>query len=297
MYEDLYSKFKDMLKRIINRINEFIDKNINNPYLVESKLLLINNHIIDILNINDESQSYFVWNQNQDNSQSNLYSEKILINPLISSRCYDQKKKIINKFKRKYFDNKEKNEKVIHSYNDFKINSDNKKELTPNKYKIIKLKRKLKDEHEKSKIKELSYLQRLLDLQKDLFLYELKRNKEKEISHSYNNSLNYFTINNNNYNNNRNCNENLYSNNIQNIKHSLSQFEFKGRPESVKKNNFDDMKLKYELLKKKKLLKRNNFIKFDFGEIKKSIDKKMDKIKGINAKIPLTIRKTKINKY
>ena len=227
MYEDLYSKFKDMLKRIINRINEFIDKNINNPYLVESKLLLINNHIIDILNINDESQSSFVCNQNQDNSQSNLNSEKILINPLISSRCYDQKKKIINKFKRKYFNNKEKNEKVIHSYNDYKINSDNKKELTPNKYKIIKLKRKLKNEQEKSKIKELSYLQRLLDLQKDLFLYELKTNKEKDVNHSYNNSLNYFTINNYNYNNNRNCNKNLHSSNIQNIKHSLSQFEVK----------------------------------------------------------------------
>ena len=50
MYEDLCTKFKDILKRIINRINEFIDKNINTPYLIESKLLLINNYIIDILN-------------------------------------------------------------------------------------------------------------------------------------------------------------------------------------------------------------------------------------------------------
>lgn len=301
MYEDLCSKFKDILKRIINRINEFIDKNINNPYLVESKLLLINNNIIDILNTSDASQSSFMYYQNQDNSQSNLYSERIISNPIISSRDYDEKQKIINKFKHKYFNSiKEKNENIIHSYNDFNTNLNNKFELAPNKYKIIKLKRKLKDIHEKNKIKELSYLQRLLDIQKDLFLYELKRNKEKERNHSYNDNLNYFTINNNNYNNKRiinNYNENIYSNNIKKIKHSMSQCEFKESSDSFKKNNFDDLKLKYELLRKKKLLKKNNFIKFDFGEIKKSIDKKMDKIKGININFPLTIRKTKINKY
>ena len=53
MYEDLCTKFKDILKRIINRINEFIDKNINNPNLVESKLLRINNFIIDITEIGE----------------------------------------------------------------------------------------------------------------------------------------------------------------------------------------------------------------------------------------------------
>ena len=304
MYEDLCTKFKDILKRIINRINEFIDKNINNPNLVEYKLLRINNFIIDILNMCETSQSSFIYNPNQDNSQSNLYPEKIKFNPIISFRESEEKEKIINKFKRKYFNSiKEKNKKIIHSYNDFNINSDNKIELTRNKYKIIKLKRKLKDEHEKSKIKELSYLQRLLDLQKDLFLYELKRNKEKERNNSYNNNnMSYFTINNNNYNNKRNINnynENnpLCSNNTAKIKHSMSQCNFNEKTERVKKNNFDDMKLKYELLRKKKILKRNNFIKFDFGEIKKSIDKKMDKIKGININFPLTIRKTKLNKY
>ena len=46
MYEDLGYNFKDILKRIINCINEYIEKNINNPYLVESKLLLINNYVI-----------------------------------------------------------------------------------------------------------------------------------------------------------------------------------------------------------------------------------------------------------
>ena len=303
MYEDLCTKFKDILKRIINRINEFIDKNINTPYLIESKLLLINNYIIDILNANDVSQSSFIYSPNQDSSQSNFHFEKIKFNPLIGSQDYEEKQKIINKFKHKYFNSiKEKNEKIIHSYNDFNINSDNKIELTPNKFKIIKLKRKLKDEHEKNKLKELSYLQRLLDMQKDLYLYELKRNKENERNHSYNNNLNYFTINNYYYNNKRNINninynENLNTNNNKEIKHSMSQCDFKERSEIVKKNNFDDMKLKYELLRKKKILKRNSFIKFDFGEIKKSIDKKMDKIKGININFPLTIRKTKINKY
>ena len=301
MYQNLYLKFKDILKRIINRINEFIDININNPYLVESKLLLINNYIIDTLNTTDVSQSSFIDIQNQDNSQYNL------LNPLISSRGCEENKKILNKFKRKYFNSiKDKNEKAIHSYNDFNINSDNKKELTPNKYRIIKLKRKLEDEHEKSKIKELSYLQKLLDIKKDLILYEFKRNKDKERNRSYNNNLNYFTINNSNYNNNRNrninininnYNENINSNNIKNIKHSISQYEYKERSLNVNKNNFDDMKLKYELLRKKKLLKMNNFIKFDFEEIKKSINKKMEQIKGINNNFPLKSRKTKNNKF
>ena len=107
-------------------------------------------------------------------------------------------------------------------------------------------------------------------------------------------------MNNSNYNNNRsinNYNENINSNNIKNIKHSISQYEYKEKSLNVNKNNFDDMKLKYELLRKKKLLKMNNFIKFDFEEIKKSINKKMDQIKEINNNFPLKIRKTKNNKF
>ena len=61
------------------------------------------------------------------------------------------------------------------------------------------------------------------------------------------------------------------------------------------KYNFNDMKLKYELLRKKIFLKKNNFIKFDFGEIKKSIDKKMDKIKGIRLSSPSILKKAKLN--
>ena len=168
MYQNLYLKFKDILKRISNRINEFIDININNPYLVESKLLLINNYIIDTLNTTDISQSSFIDIQNQDNSQYNL------LNPLISSHGCEENKKILNKFKRKYFNSiKDKNEKAIHSYNDFNINSDNKKELTPNKYRIIKLKRKLEDEHEKSKIKELSYIKHI-NAFPNIILFQIK---------------------------------------------------------------------------------------------------------------------------
>ena len=89
---------------------------------------------------------------------------------------------------------------------------------------------------------------------------------------------------------------NLHSFNSKMIKHSMSQckiIDVKDKSLNNEKINFDDMKLKYELFRKKKIMKRNNFIKFDFDEIKKSIEMKIDKIKGINLNLPLYIKKNK----
>lgn len=302
MYEELSNKFKDILNRIILCINDYIEKNIHNPSLVESKLLLINNYTIDILYNPEITRNSFTNATNQNNSQQYIFQDKKSLNQLISSRDYEEKKNSLNKFKQKYFkmikENSENNEFVIHSYIDAKKDSKHKNESSIDKFKIIKLKRKLKDEQEKNKIKELSYLKRLLDVQKDLFLIENKKIKSKENNNR--NSFDFTTINNSYKNRNiNNYNSLTYLNNTKNIKHSISQCEMKERlnNNNNEKYNFNDMKLKYELLRKKTILKKNNFIKFDFGEIKKSIVKKMDKIKGIRLSSPSTLRKAKINKF
>lgn len=292
MYEELSNKFKDILNRIILCINDYIEKNIHNPSLVESKLLLINNYTVDILN----NPEIFSNTTNQNNSQQYIIQDKNSLNQLISSRDYEEKKNSLNKFKRKYFKMiKENSEYVIHSYIDAKKDSKHKNESSIDKFKIIKLKRKLKDEQVKNKIKEFSYLKRLLDVQKDLFLIENKKIKDKENRNR--NSFDFTTINNSFKNRNiNNYNSLTYLNNTKNIKHSISQCEMNDRlNNNNEKYNFNDMKLKYELLRKKIFLKKNNFIKFDFGEIKKSIDKKMDKIKGIRFSSPSILRKAKLN--
>ena len=292
MYEELSNKFKDILNRIILCINDYIEKNIHNPSLVESKLLLINNYTVDILN----NSEIFSNTTNQNNSQQYTIQDKNSLNQLISSRDYEEKKNSLNKFKRKYFKMiKENSEYVIHSYIDTKKDSKQKNESSIDKFKIIKLKRKLKDEQEKNKIKELSYLKRLLDVQKDLFLIENKKIKDKE--NRIRNSFDFTTINNSFKNRNiNNYNSLTYLNNTKNIKHSISQCEMNhSLNNNNEKYNFNDMKLKYELLRKKIFLKKNNFIKFDFREIKKSIDKKMDKIKGIRFSSPSILKKAKLN--
>ena len=296
MYEDLSYTFKDILKRIFNCINDYIDKNINNPSLVESKLLLINNYIIDILFTPEISQNSFIHTTNQNNSQQNIMPDKYSSNQLKSSREYEEKKNSIIKFKRKYFNNiKEKNECFIHSYNDTNIDSNNKMKTSTNTFKIIKLKRKLKNEHENNKLKEISNIQRLLNIQKDLIFIENKKNKNKEKNNI--NNLGFITIN-NSFKNRNNNNIYAYLNKMKTKKHSMSQCKIDNRMNNEEKNNYNDMKLKYELLlKKQKTLKKNNFIKFDFGEIKKSINKQIDKIKGINLSSPSSFRIIKIKSY
>ena len=282
---ELYNKFRDIIKRIFNCMDEYIIKNINNPSLVESKLLLINNYIIGLLYTSEELQhnSYTISNNN---IISNINLDKFLPNSLLSSREYEEKKKVLKKLKIKYFNNKEdKNENIILSYND-NINFNNKSRLSPKQFKIIKLKRKLKDEQTKNKIKELSYLQRLCDVQKELYLYELQKNREKE-KEMNNNNLTYRTLNNTFKKRNISKSHLQYnSNKTKTIKHSISQYQIKNSKLNYEKKNNDDMKLKFELFRKKKILRRSQDMKYDFKEIKKSIEKKIDIIKSIkNNKI------------
>ena len=290
MYKELTEKFNIILNRIIHCINEFIENNIKNPSLVESKLLLINNYIIDILSPTDAlSSNIKILSQNKDNDKS-------ISNSLISSSEYIKGNKTIIKYKNNNFiANQAKNNRVIYSYNYNDVISENKIDSYDNKYRITKIKRKLRNKDEKSRTKKLPNLQRLLELQKEVYLYEFQKNKEKE--NSYNDSK-YLTKNNNSFKKRYISDLNEYkiiNNNSKLIKHSISQCQIKNSENKIGKNNYDSIKLKYELYRKNQSFKKNNFIKYNFGEIKKSIKKEMDKIKGINLNYPLSFKKTKIN--
>ena len=289
MYKELTEKFNIILNRIIHCINEFIENNIKNPSLVESKLLLINNYIIDILSPTDAlSSNIKILSQNKDNDKS-------ISNSLISSSEYLKGNKTIIKYKNNNFiGNQAKNNPVIYSYNYSDVISENKIDSYDNKYRITKIKRKLRNKDEKSRTKKLPNLQRLLELQKEVYLYEFQKNKEKE--NSYNDSK-YLTKNNSfkkryisDFNEFK-----IIKNNSKLIKHSMSQCQIKNKENKNGKNNYDSIKLKYELYRKNQSFKKNNFIKYNFGEIKKSIKKEIDKIKGIKLNYPLSFKKTKIN--
>ena len=49
MNSEIPYKYKYMLNKIINCIIEYITNNLNNHNLIESKLLLINNYILDVI--------------------------------------------------------------------------------------------------------------------------------------------------------------------------------------------------------------------------------------------------------
>ncbi len=293
MHVEKSYKFREILNRIIFCVSDYIDKNINNPSLVESKLLSINNYIIDILHSTESSiQNSFISNFHQTNSNSYIHSDKRMMNQLISSAEHKEKNKTMTKFKRKYLNNnnKEKNENIIHSYNAYNKNPNNKKQSSQNKNRIIKLIHKTKNAKDKNNTKEFSFLKQLSYIQKKLNIYELKNKEKLKQVEKNHNSLNYFTINNsyNKYLNNFSIN--IYPNNSKIIKHSMSQYKLRDISNNNDINTYEKMKIKYEL-RKKKIMKLNNFVKFDFEEIKNSIEKKMDKIKKINLKLPLSNKK------
>ena len=287
MNKELLHKFKDMLSRIINSVNKYINNNMSNPSLVESKLISINNYIIDILYNGDPTEN----NETKINIKINTSQREAklkLLDRNISSSQYEEKNKgdTMNKYK-----------KILNIDEYAEKYSNPKMELnrSHNKFKMMQLKRQLKDEHEKNKIKELSYLQKIYDQQKELFLY----NREKEKAKQKNMKQKFNSVSRNTWykNNLDGSSSNSLLGYSRKVKHSISQCNFTDRKEMTyrNKNNFNEMKLKYDLLWKKNVMKKRNSIKFDFGEIKKSIDKKMDKIKKIYIHVPMSFKNNKIN--
>jgi hypothetical protein len=284
MYDDITYKFKEILNRIIMCINNYIDKNIKNPNLVESKLLSINNYIIDILH-KDSNNNSFDFNC-QNNLQSNTFSEK-MANQLINSHEYDEKNMTLSRLKHRYFPNiKEQNENKIHSYIDFNYNA-KERQVPSTKSKIIKLKHNLKDEQDKKTAKDFSLLKRLSYLQKKVNLYALK--KKQKI-----NDRNGYGLNNNSYNKSKNnFIINFYPNNCKDIGNPLSQCKLKKKNFNKEFSNNEHMNTKYDLFKKTNFI--NKFFKYDLGEIKKTHYKKCDRIKYLCKNLPLKSHRRNIS--
>ena len=277
MFEEIPYKFQYMLNKILNCIIEYIIKNRKNSTMIESKLLLINNYILDIFHTPEISRNGFMNRKFQQMMNSSTFSDKTV------SPEHD-KNITLSKFTNIFFnimqkgkdDSKEQIKAPISPYRD--------------KNKIIKLKKLLKNEQEKSMIKELSYLKKLSFVQEKLNYYESKRNniekkrrnnnnKESKsisflqlkaeknlrarISKNIINNLSYLTV----INSCKNKKLNFFQNNaFQNtsriIKHPVNQNKIDDK--EVKKQNLNEQNSKINLSKEKKLLElikdKNNLL-------------------------------------
>ena len=78
MYEEIPYKYKYMLTKILKCIIDYISKNLNNNLLIESKLLLINNYVLDIFHSQEISRNTFANNKFQKIINSSVNSGKTL---------------------------------------------------------------------------------------------------------------------------------------------------------------------------------------------------------------------------
>ena len=178
MYGEIPYKFKYMLNKIINCIMENILKYISNRLLVESKLILINNYIIDVFNSVEISKNsilnnYCMNTPNNNNNIINKSSSKKIIFPKYENNvtCSKLSNVYLNLSEKDSIENSGLNGQEKFNFN-----------ISPykDKYKLHKLKILLKNEQEKSIMKELSYLKRLSFVQKKLDFYEsIKNNNDK----------------------------------------------------------------------------------------------------------------------
>lgn len=176
MYGEIPYKFKYMLNKIINCMMENILKHLSNRLLVESKLLLINNFVLDVFNSAEISKNNINNHYNQstpfNNSVNKSFSKKIIFPKYDNNvACSKLSNVFLNIAEKDSAENNQLNVKEKNNVNIFPYKD---------KYKVNKLKILLKNEQEKSMMKEISYLKRLSFIQKKLEFYEsLKNNNEK----------------------------------------------------------------------------------------------------------------------
>ena len=294
MYGEIPYKFKYMLNKIINCIIGYIMKNLNNNLLVESKLILSNNYILEVFHSSEISKNNITNNQIY-NRNNNILNDKGIITKNITPK-FDNNINL-SKFSNVFLNISEKGKQD--NINQYSKENKNFRPISPfkDKYKIIKLKKLLKNEQEKSLIKELSYLKRLTFVQEKLNYYELKNNskdkmnfsnelenksmssrfikEEKKSKSKISNKMNYITLINSCKNKKINLFKSSYNKNNLNttriIKHSLSQPKINSNKEKTDENSFlkssminlDKVKKSFELLKDK-----NNYIMTPFYNIK-----------------------------
>ena len=181
MNSEIPYKYKYMLNKIINCIIEYITNNLNNHNLIESKLLLINNYILDVVQNKELTRNITTKKKFKKISVSKTFRDKTV------TPEYD-KKITLSKFNN-IFLNIRKNDMNSKERNNPKpISSSNEK------YKINKLKNLLKDEQEKSMLMELAYLKKLSFVQEKLNYYESKSNINNNLQQSTEDDKNIFYI-------------------------------------------------------------------------------------------------------
>ena len=269
MNSEIPYKYKYMLNKIINCIIEYITNNLNNHNLIESKLLLINNYILDVIQNKELTRNITTKKKFKKISVSKTFRDKTV------TPEYD-KKITLSKFNNIFLNIRNNdinpkginNPKPISSYNE--------------KYKINKLKNLLKDEQEKSMLMELAYLKKLSFVQEKLNYYESKSNINNNLQQSTDDDKNIFyiltvrenakekminkltkNINiNTTMNNNKNKKKKFFENGVfsfdsKNIKHSMSISRIK-----YKTKNLDKSKHSFSLEKLNELMNnKNSFFK------------------------------------
>ena len=269
MNSEIPYKYKYMLNKIINCIIEYITNNLNNHNLIESKLLLINNYILDVIQNKELTRNITTKKKFKKISVSKTYRDKTV------TPEYD-KKITLSKFNNIFLNIRNNdinpkginNPKPISSYNE--------------KYKINKLKNLLKDEQEKSMLMELAYLKKLSFVQEKLNYYESKSNINNNLQQSTDDDKNIFyiltvrenakekminkltkNINiNTTMNNNKNKKKKFFENGVfsfdsKNIKHSMSISRIK-----YKTKNLEKSKHSFSLEKLNELMNdKNSFFK------------------------------------
>ena len=269
MNSEIPYKYKYMLNKIINCIIEYITNNLNNHNLIESKLLLINNYILDVVQNKELTRNITTKKKFKKISVSKTFRDKTVTPEYDKKITLSKFNNIFLNIRNNDINPKEiNNPKPISSYNE--------------KYKINKLKNLLKDEQKKSMLMELAYLKKLSFVQEKLNYYESKSNinnnlqqstdddknifyilkvrenaKEKMINKLTKN-INFITTMNNNKNKKKKFFENdVFSFDSKNIKHSMSISRIK-----YKTKNLDKSKHSFSLEKLNELMNnKNSFFK------------------------------------
>jgi hypothetical protein len=269
MNSEIPYKYKYMLNKIINCIIEYITNNLNNHNLIESKLLLINNYILDVIQNKELTRNITTKKKFKKISISKTFRDKTVTPEYDKKINLSKFNNIFLNIRKNDINPKEiNNPKSISSYNE--------------KYKINKLKNLLKDEQEKSMLMELAYLKKLSFVQEKLNYYESKSNINNNLQQSTDDDKNIFyiltvrenakekminkltkNINiNTTMNNNKNKKKKFFENGVfsfdsKNIKHSMSISRIK-----YKTKNLDKSKHSFSLEKLNELMNnKNSFFK------------------------------------
>ena len=181
MNSEIPYKYKYMLNKIINCIIEYITNNLNNHNLIESKLLLINNYILDVVQNKELTRNITTKKKFKKISVSKTFRDKTVTPEYDKKINLSKFNNIFLNIRKNDINPKEiNNPKSISSYNE--------------KYKINKLKNLLKDEQEKSMLMELAYLKKLSFVQEKLNYYESKSNINNNLQQSTEDDNNIFYI-------------------------------------------------------------------------------------------------------